>query len=100
MDVDSGCRGLGVVRAANDVKPQVAVNGWLIALDTVDGSCPLDVFNAGCGAVNQAHASLHKRDIGFQLPFTDRIHLFHTLDGNEGINLVGRNTDNSLMPEF
>jgi len=53
VDVDSRCRGLGVVRAANDVKPQVAVNGWLIALD-----------------------------------------------GNEGINLVGRNADNSLMPEF
>ena len=53
MDVDSRCRGLGVVRAANDVKPQVAFSCRLVALD-----------------------------------------------GNEGINLVGRNADNSLMPEF
>ena len=43
VDVNTRCRGLGVVRAAGDIEPQVAVNGWLIALDTVDDSCALGV---------------------------------------------------------
>ena len=71
-------------------------------IDKADGDALAGVsfFKAGNAAVNQAHASLHKRDIGFQLPFTGRVHLGNALDGNKGINLVDRNADHSLMPEF